>query len=49
MNGDKEQGNWGGVLISLAISFYFTWLCICNFWSLFHYILVYPQSGNFNN
>lgn len=40
MKGNTEQGNWGGVLISLVISFYFILLCFCNFWSLFHYILL---------
>lgn len=49
MEGDREQDNWGGVLISPVISFYFISLCICNFWSLFHCILVYTHSGNFNN
>lgn len=40
MEGDIEQGNWAGFLISL---------CVCQFWSLFHHILVYPCSGNVNN
>lgn len=49
MEGDREQGNWGGVLISPVISFNILSLCICNFRSLFHCILLYPRSRNFNN